>query len=54
MSRRGVGTARRGACAHTHCLQKPPDEPAIQQQIACGDLVSTASVIMTGRFSTAC
>ncbi|CAH2809767.1 MAG: hypothetical protein CBCREVIR_2667, partial [Candidatus Burkholderia crenata] len=33
---------------------KPLGEPAIQQQIACANLLDTASVVMTGRFSTAC
>jgi hypothetical protein len=54
MSRDGMGTAQRVACAHAHCLQKPLGKPAIHQKITRGNLVITASVIMTGRFSTAC
>jgi hypothetical protein len=54
MSRHSMANARRATCAHAHCLQKPPCEPAIQQHIAFGNLVNTALVFMTGRFSTAC
>jgi hypothetical protein len=54
MSRPGAETVQREAREHAHGLQKPPDESAIQQLIASGNLVNTASVVMTGRFSTAC
>jgi len=54
MSRHGAGTARRRTGAPAHRLPKPLDEPAIHQQIACANLLNTASVFMTGRFSTAC
>ncbi|NYH17835.1 hypothetical protein GGD41_005063 [Paraburkholderia bryophila] len=54
MSRHDAGSARRSICAHAHCLPKPPDESAIQQKNACGNLLNTASVVMTERFSTAC
>lgn len=54
MSRHDVGSARRRTCTHAHCLPKLPGESGIQQQIACGNLLNTASVVMTGCFSTAC
>lgn len=54
MSRHDVGSARRRTCAHAYCLPKPPGESGIQQQIAWGNLLNTTSVVMTGRFSTAC
>ncbi len=54
MSHYGVRTVSRRTCAHAHCLPKPPGKSGIQQQIACANLLNTASVVMTGRFSTAC
>ncbi|MGF6649702.1 hypothetical protein OKW34_000264 [Paraburkholderia youngii] len=54
MSREGVEMMRRRRSNRVRCPQKSAGEPAIQQQIACGNLVNTASVFMTGRFSTAC
>ncbi|KNE75492.1 hypothetical protein BCRE_3178 [Candidatus Burkholderia crenata] len=54
MSRHGASTVRRRAGVPAHCLPKPLGEPAIQQQIACANLLNTTSVVMTGHFSTAC
>ncbi len=54
MSRHSASTIRRRVSVSAHCLPKPFGEPAIQQQIACANLLNTASVVMTGRFSTAC
>ncbi len=54
MSRHGASTLRRRAGVPAHCLSKPLGEPAIQQQIACANLLNTVSVIMTGHFSTDC
>jgi hypothetical protein len=46
--------AQRIAFVHVHCLQKARSRPAIQQQIAFSNLVNSASVLLAGRFSTAC
>ncbi|CAH2812363.1 MAG: hypothetical protein CBCREVIR_3101 [Candidatus Burkholderia crenata] len=50
MSRHGASTVRRRAGVPAHCLPKPLGKPAIQQQIACANLLNTASVVMTGTF----
>ncbi len=50
MSRHGASTVRRRVGVPAHCLPKPLGVPAIQQQIACANLLNTASVVMTGRF----
>ena len=54
MSREGAATPQRERCKHANCLQKPPGEPAVQQQIAYANLLNSASVVMTRLFSTAC
>lgn len=54
MSRHGVAMMQRRRSNRVRCRQKSIGEPAIQQQIACANLANTASVFMTGRFSTAC
>ncbi|MEM5299746.1 hypothetical protein VSR82_36285 [Burkholderia sp. JPY481] len=54
MSPDGVAMMLRPRSNRVRCPQKSAGEPAIQQQIACGNLVNTASIFMTGRFSTAC
>jgi hypothetical protein len=54
MSRDRAGNARHQTGAPAHRLPKPRGEPAIQQKIACANLLNTVSAFMTGRFSTAC
>ena len=54
MSREGVEMIRRRRSNRVRCRQKSAGEPTIQLEIAYGNLVNTASVFMTRRFSTAC
>jgi hypothetical protein len=54
MSRHGVKTARQKGCMHAHAPRRSRGEPEIQRKIARASLLDIASVIMTGRFSTAC
>ncbi len=41
MSSHGASTVRRRVGVPAHCLPKPLGEPAIQQQIACANLLNT-------------
>jgi hypothetical protein len=55
MSRHGVETAcHKGGRMREHASRRLRGEPIIQRKIALASLLNIASVIMTGRFSTAC
>ncbi len=54
MSRHGAKIARHNGCMRAHALRRLRGEPAIQPKIARASLLNIASVVMTGRFSTAC
>ncbi len=55
MSRHGASTVRRRAGVPAHCLPKPLGEPAkFSSKLHVQNLLNTAPVVMTGRFSTAC
>jgi hypothetical protein len=54
MSRHGMGTAQHKGCMRAHAPRRSRGEPPIQREIACASLLNIASVVMTGRFSTAC
>ncbi|CAE6841075.1 hypothetical protein R69608_07936 [Paraburkholderia nemoris] len=54
MSRHGAKTARHKGCMRAHAPRRLRGEPVIQREIARASLLNIASVLMTGRFSTAC
>ncbi|CAE6816794.1 hypothetical protein R75465_05644 [Paraburkholderia aspalathi] len=54
MSRDGVKTSRHKGCMRAHAPRGSRGKPVIQWEIARASLRSIASVVMTGRFSTAC
>ncbi|MDR8732415.1 hypothetical protein FEQ05_03268 [Burkholderia pseudomultivorans] len=54
MSRHGAKTTRQNGCMRAHAPRRSRGEQEIQQQIARASLLNIASVVMTGRFSTAC
>ncbi|ADG14256.1 hypothetical protein QFZ96_002360 [Paraburkholderia youngii] len=54
MSRHGVKTARQQGCMRAHAPRGSRGKPVIQREIARASLLNVASVVMTGRFSTAC
>lgn len=54
MSRHGAKTARQKGCMRAHAPRRLRGEPVIQREIARASLLNIASVLMTGRFSTAC
>ncbi|MGF6957061.1 hypothetical protein QFZ97_004246 [Paraburkholderia youngii] len=54
MSRYGAKTARHKGCMRAHAPRGSRGKPVIQREIARASLLNVASVVMTGRFSTAC
>jgi hypothetical protein len=54
MSRHGAKTACDKGCMRAHAPRRSRGEPVIQWEIARASLLNIASVLMTGRFSTAC
>lgn len=54
MSRHGAKTARQKGCMRAHAPRGSRGKPVIQREIARASLLNIASVVMTGRFSTAC
>lgn len=54
MSRHAAKTARQKGCMRAHAPRRSRGEQEIQQKIARAGFLNIASVVMTGRFSTAC
>jgi hypothetical protein len=54
MSRHGAKTARQKGSMRALAPRRLLGEPVMQRKIARMSLLNIASVIMTGRFSTAC
>ncbi|MGF6837191.1 hypothetical protein QF001_008198 [Paraburkholderia youngii] len=54
MSRQCAKTARQTSRMRAPAPRRSRGEPLIQRNIARASLLNIASVVMTGRFSTAC
>jgi hypothetical protein len=54
MSRHGAKSARHTDCMRAHAPRRLRGEQAIQREIARASLLNIPSVVMAGRFSTAC